>query len=127
MPPHLAARAPLRVPALCAGLAARRTDQAGAGPDILGGRKHADPREVGRAGRIGGVEVVAPPITEAVDQYLADAKARGLTASTLKKYRNVLENHLLGFCQKHGFRELRQLRVEALRQLREGWTLAPRT
>ncbi len=78
-----------------------------------------------KAGRIGGT--VAPTISEAVAKFLSDAKARSLEESSLKKYRNVLEAHLLAFCDKKGLRDLRHLTVDVLRELRAGWTLAPRT
>lgn len=78
-----------------------------------------------KAGRIGGT--VAPTISEAVQKFLSDAEARGLEESSLKKYRNVLEAHLLGFCNRKGLRDLRHLTVDVLRELRAGWTLAPRT
>lgn len=79
------------------------------------------------AGRVGGAEVVVPPIAEAMEKFLADAAARGLKETSLKKYRNVLKNHLLRFCARKGFRELRHLTVDVLREFRAGWKLAPRT
>lgn len=79
------------------------------------------------AGRIGGSQVVIPSVKDAVGQFLADARARGLKEPSLRKYANVLEHHLLGFCRKKGHRELRHLTVDVLRQWRAGWTLAPRT
>lgn len=42
-----------------------------------------------------------------VEKVLADAHARGLKEPCLKKYRSLLNNHLLVFCGRHEFRELR--------------------
>lgn len=39
----------------------------------------------------------------------------------------MLRNHLLSFCAHEGLRELRQITVDALRELRAEWKLAPRT
>lgn len=84
-------------------------------------------REWSRVGKIGEVKSEVPMIAEAVEKFLADARARGLKESTLRNYANGLSNHLLGFCTRHGHRELRQLSVGVLRDYRSGWKLEPST
>lgn len=79
------------------------------------------------AGRIGPVTVEVPTIAEAVEKFLADARARGLKELTIRSYANALSNHLLSFCASEGLRELRQLTVSVLRDFRAASTLTPRT
>lgn len=77
------------------------------------------------SGQIGTIRVEAVPIVEAVDKFIADAKARGVNWETLRKYENLLRRRLLGWCDRHGYRQLRQLGVSELRQFREAWTDGP--
>ena len=64
---------------------------------------------------------------DAVAKYLADAQARGLKDASLTKFREVLERRLLEFAEGRGYRTLKQLDVEALREFRATWSYAPIT
>ena len=70
------------------------------------------------AGQIGAVRIEIPSITEAVAKHLADAHGRNLKAASIKKIRDVIERRFLGFCARCGFRALRQLSVDAVREFR---------
>ena len=82
-------------------------------------------REWETRGKVGGV--AAPSITEAVEQYVADAIARGVKEATLKLIRAVLEKSLVPWCEAEGFSRLSQLGIEEMRAYRNSWTFAPVT
>ena len=67
------------------------------------------------AGEIGATRSEAPTIVEAVNQFIVDAKARGVGWETLRKYENLLRKRFLGWCDAEGLRPLKQLRVEEVR------------
>lgn len=77
------------------------------------------------AGEIGAARAEAPGVSDAVDQFIADAKARGVGWETLRKYENLLRKRFLGWCDSEGFRTLRQLRVEDVRRFRASWSDGP--
>lgn len=77
------------------------------------------------SGQVGLVRVEALPIADAVDRFIADAKARDVNWETLRKHENLLRRRLLGWCDSQGYRHLRQLGVAELRQFRESWTDGP--
>ncbi len=77
-------------------------------------------------GKVGEVRRAIPTIPEAVDRYLEDCAAR-LKPPSVKKYRNLLKNHFLPFCDKRGIRQLSQLNVSFFREFRTSWTFAPIT
>ena len=54
------------------------------------------------SGQIGVAKTSAPPVAEAVSKFISDAEARGLRASTIKKYRRLLDE-LLGFCKSKAY------------------------
>jgi site-specific recombinase XerD len=62
------------------------------------------------------------PITieRAWDDFLRDAKARGLREPTLNKYRS-LRRQMEQFAKDQGFRYLRDFNLESLRSWRETW------
>jgi integrase len=66
------------------------------------------------------VEVVT--IEEAVDAYLADAKARELRDSTLYKLRIIFQKQLLAWAKDKGLRFLREIDLRALRDYRATWS-----
>jgi len=66
-------------------------------------------------------------VRDAVEDYLADAKARGLQDTSLTKFREVLGRRLLEFTDSQGYRRLGQLDVEALRAFRATWNVSPLT
>lgn len=84
-------------------------------------------REWESAGKIGQRRVKAPTITEAVQKFLADAEARNLKKSSLKKYRRLLEGELLLFCQSRNAVSLERLTVDFLRDFRDSLKHAPVT
>lgn len=71
--------------------------------------------------QIGVAKVDIPTIEKAVEKYFADATARHLAATTIRKRRELVEGKLLPFCRDKGFHLLRQLDVDALRGFRNGW------
>jgi len=77
------------------------------------------------SGAIGVVRPEVPTVAEAVDKFLADATSRNLQQSSLKKYRALLLNRLVPYAQAQGRTRLIQLKVEALRDFREGWGFSP--
>lgn len=79
------------------------------------------------AGKLGQRRIVIPTITEAVEKFLIDAKARNLKESSLKKYRRLLEGELLSFCEAHNAVALERLTVEFLRDFRDSLAHSPIT
>jgi integrase len=79
------------------------------------------------SGTIGEVKPEVPTVREAVDKFFADALARKLSSSTIQKQKNVLEKRLLAWCEKHGYRLLKSLDVDAMRRFRATWPDAPIT
>ena len=77
------------------------------------------------SGRIGVLKPELPTITDAVDKFLKEAKTRNLAATTIQKRRELLEGKLLPFCKRKGYRQLRDLTVERLRDFRHGWSYSP--
>ena len=63
-----------------------------------------------------------PTISEALERFLADAKAQRLSGETLRKYENLLNKRFLPWCESKGYRYLKQLGVEEMRQFRATWT-----
>lgn len=81
--------------------------------------------EWNEVGQIGGRRIQAPPVAEAVDKFIADAKTRNLGWETIRKYENLLRKRLLEWCDREGYRELNQLRLDKLRDFRATWTDGP--
>jgi site-specific recombinase XerD len=52
----------------------------------------------------------------------ARAKAQKLSAETIRKCENLLNRRFLPWCESKGYRRLKQLGVEELRQFRATWT-----
>jgi hypothetical protein len=77
------------------------------------------------SGQIGVVRVEIPPIKEAVGKFFEDATARGLRPPTIQKLRILLEKRLIPWCEDRGYRLLKQLDVDALRQFRATWAPLP--
>ena len=70
------------------------------------------------SGQIGVVRAEIPTIKEAVQKFVADGEARNLNAESLKKMRDAVERLFLGFCIKQGYRLLKQLGVDEVREFR---------
>ena len=68
------------------------------------------------SGRVGGPEI--PTLREAVHKLVADAQARNLQPTSVKKIRDVVERRFLGYCERKGYRLLRHLDVDAVREFR---------
>jgi site-specific recombinase XerD len=71
--------------------------------------------------QIGATKVDVPTVEKAIEKYFADATARHLAETTIRKRRELVEGKLLAFCREKGFHLLRQLDVDALRSFRNGW------
>lgn len=77
------------------------------------------------SGEIGVVKTEAPTVRDAIMKFLADCEARQLGWEAMRKYRHLLEDRLLGWCDSKGLSNLRQLTVDALRQFRQSWKDSP--
>ena len=77
------------------------------------------------SGEIGVVKAEAPAIRDAIAKFLADCEARHLGWEAKRKYRHLLEDRLLGWCDSKGLSNLRHLTVDALRQFRQSWKDSP--
>ena len=62
-----------------------------------------------------------PTISEALERFLADAKAQRLSGETIRKYENLLNKRFLPWCESKRYRYLKQLGVEEMRQFRATW------
>jgi integrase/recombinase XerD len=60
-------------------------------------------------------------VETATVRFLKDAKARGLSAPTIKKYKHLMDELLM----KWGSRYVRAIVVDDVRGLRQSWTLSP--
>ena len=87
--------------------------------------------EMARSMETGGV-TAAMTVDRAVERFLADAAARNLTESSLKKCRVLLQGRrgrekssptLEEFAEDQGYRLLKQLDVDALREFRQHWKM----
>jgi site-specific recombinase XerD len=75
------------------------------------------------AGEIGVVKKPdIPTIAEAVERFFDDLGAQKLSPETIRKYDNLLRKRMLPWCEEKGFRYLKQLAVEEVRQFRASWT-----
>lgn len=70
------------------------------------------------SGQIGVMRRETPTIQEAVQKHLTDAEARNLKPESVKKIRDMVERRFLGYCSCKGYRTLRQLDVDAVREFR---------
>ncbi len=77
------------------------------------------------SGRVGVLKPELPDVDAAIDQFLKKAKTRNLAATTIKKRRELLKGKLLAYCKRKGYRHLRDLTVERLRDFRHGWKYSP--
>jgi integrase len=82
---------------------------------------------------VGGI-TAAITVSDAVQRFLSDAKARNLSESSLKKYRVLLQGRrssqrtsmtLEEYAEKHGYQLLKQIDVDVLRDFRQQWKDAP--
>ena len=60
-------------------------------------------------------------IKQAVDQYLADARARNLAESTLSKLETIFKKQFLVWAKAEGYTLLRELDLRAVQTFRATW------
>ena len=77
------------------------------------------------SGEIGVVKPEIPTIVEAVEKFLADAKARHIGWETARKYENLLQRRFLAWCDAEGYCLLKQIGVEQVREFRASWHDGP--
>jgi site-specific recombinase XerD len=70
------------------------------------------------AGQIGGVRIEIPDVVNAIAKHVADAEARNLQPASLRKIRDIIEHRLHRYCERKGYRQLRQIDVDAVREFR---------
>lgn len=76
-------------------------------------------------GTIGASSSSAISVSEAIEAYMRDARARGLRSETLRKLKTIFEKQFLSWAKDKGFKYVRQIRAEHLRAWRETWKDAP--
>lgn len=78
---------------------------------------------------VGGDEVkearTLPTLKEAVNGYLADAKARGLASATIQKLEHIFKKQLLSFADQHRIVFLRDVNVRNMTEWRSTWSDKP--
>lgn len=62
-----------------------------------------------------------PTIGEATALFMMDLRAQQLVRETIRKYENLLNSRLQRWCEDKGFRHLKQLGVDEVRQFRSSW------
>ncbi len=77
------------------------------------------------SGQIGVIKVDVPTVDEAVQKFFEDVTARGLKPPTVGKLKNLLEKRLLPWVHSRGFRLLKQLELDEVRQFRATWPDGP--
>jgi hypothetical protein len=60
-------------------------------------------------------------VESAVDAYIKDDEGRNLSRATVKQRQAFLERRLLPWCQERHIFHLDQLRLQPLREFRQGW------
>jgi integrase/recombinase XerD len=73
------------------------------------------------SGEVGIIRADIPSISEAVERFFDDAKARGLAESTIGKLGVLLRSQLLPWCREKGYLSLKQLTVDELTRFRATW------
>lgn len=73
------------------------------------------------SGQVGVTKPDVPELADSIARFTDDAKARKLGSETIRKYENLLKKRLLPWCQSKGFRQLKQIDVDAVRTFRTTW------
>lgn len=73
------------------------------------------------SGEVGVVKPEVPTVAEAVTKFIDDAHARHLAGETVRKYKNLLERRFISWCESKGYRLLKQITVDAMREFRTTW------
>ena len=79
------------------------------------------------AGRLGAQKGDIPSISDAIQRYLDDCRARNLRESTIRKSVRTLQGQLLPFLEGKGVRDVPRVTVDDLRAFRAALTDAPNT
>jgi site-specific recombinase XerD len=80
------------------------------------------------SGEIGVVKVDVPTVEEAIGKFLHDLEhGQKRKPATLQKHGNLLKKRLLPWCEKRGYRLLKQFDVDAIREFRTEWPDSPIT
>jgi integrase len=80
------------------------------------------------SGQVGVVKPDVPTVAEAVEKFLHDlVHGQQRKAATLQKHRNLFNKRLLPWCEAKGYRLLKQLDVDAVREFRADWPDSPIT
>lgn len=74
------------------------------------------------SGEVGVVRTEIPGITDAVERFFEDMKARGLSDVTIAKQDVLLRKQFLPWCRTKGFHALKQISVDDITQFRATWT-----
>jgi hypothetical protein len=70
------------------------------------------------SGQLGVMRAEIPTVKAAVEKWIHDGEGRNLHPESVKKMRDAVERLFLGFCTKHGYRLLKQLGVDEVREFR---------
>lgn len=67
-------------------------------------------------------------LESAMDEYLEDARVRGLVESSLRQFESIYRNQFLAWCKAQNYKYVNEIDLAALRSLRKTWDgYAPRT
>lgn len=73
------------------------------------------------SGQVGVVRAEIPPLKEAIEKFIADAKAQQLNWETIRKYETFLDRRFLAWCETQGYRLLKQITPSVLADFRKTW------
>lgn len=73
------------------------------------------------SGEVGVIKPEVPTVAEAVTKFIDDATARHLAGETIRKYKSLLERRFIGWCESRGYRLLKQITVDGVREFRATW------
>jgi hypothetical protein len=73
------------------------------------------------SGQVGVVRAEIPPLKDAIEKFIADAKAQQLNWETIRKYETFLDRRFLAWCEAKGYRLLKQITPPVLTDFRKTW------
>lgn len=71
--------------------------------------------------KLASLSLRVPTVAEAVAKFLDDATARHLAGETIRKYKNLRERRFIAWCESKGYRLLKQITVDGVREFRSTW------
>jgi len=77
------------------------------------------------SGQVGVIKPEIPLLKEAVDKFIADARAQHLNWETIRKYQTFLERRFMTWCESKGYRLLKQITPATLADFRRTWDDSP--